>query len=736
MKLGLNLFVGQLIAMVLVIIAISLGGIFSFYYTNHQSSLNSERLMLEEKEKNLLNQINNHVSMASKAEKSFYAEPNREDTLVVIDNINLAMENLKQLKTLNNYDHKENTKLNSGTSFTQIEKLLKQYYSDYKQSLTLWKKRGFSRESGVGLKLRTIAYSDIRSLIPKYNTQILQALVYKLRWLEYELYLYGNKYIPKIKAVLSEFEHELQSTNLEKKLYQLLHHQLQAFKLQLNSLGKTKILSEDRQLLEAHTKSLSTIISQHSITNYAYLYRTLVYYEMEYRELGQQNKHVLEGIKILKQLKLRVQNATINFEDKNKLIKAIGEYKYSFLFLVDLDLQISTLKETMTKTLMQLDYVLESTIKKENLVIKEMNKQAVSKNNNNTKINIIIMLILLSFTILLISWIVRRLGAKVKKIGSSLAQISAGDLNLQMKLPDKSKRDELDWISQHVMDVSKKLTISIDTLKKRNIELEIVSNKLAKYLSPQVYKSIFSGQKSVQIQSGRKKLSVFFSDIVGFTHITDTLESEELTIILNEYLNEMSKIALEYGGTIDKFIGDAIMIFFGDPQTQGQKQDSINCVSMAIAMQNKISQLTDQWQNTHGFSHEFQVRMGVATGYCTVGNFGSEERMDYTIIGGIVNLASRLEHSANAGQILVSQETYTLVKEHILCIKQNKIQLKGIAEAIQTYQAKGNIKSHNKKTNIFEQSGLGFNIKITPELLTETENIQLLKYLKQLIHKL
>ena len=114
--------------------------------------------------------------------------------------------------------------------------------------------------------------------------------------------------------------------------------------------------------------------------------------------------------------------------------------------------------------------------------------------------------------------------------------------------------------------------------------LESLSTKLSKYLSPQVYSSIFSGQQNVAIEAKRKKLTIFFSDIVGFTSIADILESEELTALLNDYLTEMSRIAQEHGATIDKFIGDAILAFFGDPESNGPKEDAIACVRMAIAM--------------------------------------------------------------------------------------------------------------------------------------------------------
>jgi len=103
----------------------------------------------------------------------------------------------------------------------------------------------------------------------------------------------------------------------------------------------------------------------------------------------------------------------------------------------------------------------------------------------------------------------------------------------------------------------------------------------------------------------------------------------------------MSKIALDHGGTIDKYIGDAIMIFFGDPETLGEKEDAIACVRMAIDMRKKLAAMRREW-DVLGVTTPLHVRMGVNTGFCTVGNFGSEERLDYTVVGGAVNLASRL----------------------------------------------------------------------------------------------
>jgi class 3 adenylate cyclase len=235
----------------------------------------------------------------------------------------------------------------------------------------------------------------------------------------------------------------------------------------------------------------------------------------------------------------------------------------------------------------------------------------------------------------------------------------------------------------------------ITELKQREQDLTDKSNaltalsaKLAKYLAPQVYDSIFTGQQDVKIVSKRKKLTVCFSDLVGFTEITDKMESEDLTQLLNHYLTEMSKIALQYGATIDKYVGDAIVMFFGDPTTRGVKEDALACVEMAIAMQKRVGELAREWTDI-GIATPLRCRIGIHTGYCTVGNFGSDDRMDYTMIGGTVNLASRLEREAPAGGVLLSFETYALVKDIVRCEERGEVQVKGLAQPIATYSVVG-----------------------------------------------
>jgi len=164
------------------------------------------------------------------------------------------------------------------------------------------------------------------------------------------------------------------------------------------------------------------------------------------------------------------------------------------------------------------------------------------------------------------------------------------------------------------------------------------------------------------------------------------MESEDLTQLLNQYLTEMSRVALEYGATIDKYVGDAIMMFFGDPESRGVQEDARACVKMAIAMQKRMQALSAIWRDT-GIEKPLTCRIGIHTGYCTVGNFGSEDRMDYTIVGGAVNLASRLEHEAEPGSILISYETYAHVKDQVRCEEMGRIQVRGIGYPVATYRA-------------------------------------------------
>jgi adenylate cyclase len=242
-------------------------------------------------------------------------------------------------------------------------------------------------------------------------------------------------------------------------------------------------------------------------------------------------------------------------------------------------------------------------------------------------------------------------------------------------------KDRSDSLYRHVLRETEEQKLLVD---EKSRMLETLSSKLSKYLAPQVYESIFTGRRDVSLETTRKKLTVFFSDLKDFTQITDDLEPEDLADLLNEYFTEMSRIALEHGATIDKFIGDAMLMFFGDPGTRGVDGDAAACVAMAIAMQRRMRELQRSWR-TRGIQQPLRMRIGINTGYCNVGNFGSTDRMDYTIIGGEVNLAARLEEHADPDGILLSYETYALVRASVTAEEWPAIEAKGIRREIRPY---------------------------------------------------
>ena len=282
----------------------------------------------------------------------------------------------------------------------------------------------------------------------------------------------------------------------------------------------------------------------------------------------------------------------------------------------------------------------------------------------------------------------------------------------------------------------------ITELKQREEELadksksmEQLSNQISKYLSPQVYDSIFTGKKEVKVASHRRKLTVFFSDIAGFTETADQMESEDLTKILNHYLTEMTEIALAHGATIDKYVGDAIVIFFGDPETHGVKEDALACVKMAIAMRERMIELRDAWRDS-GVVKPLQCRIGINTGFCTVGNFGSEDRMDYTIIGSGVNLASRLESSAAPGEILISYETHALVKDEIRSESKGELKVKGLAYPVETYQVIDSYEKLGSEAQVIQADHPNFHLKVDLSALSGRERSVAVEILSRTLHEL
>nr|CRH05978.1 putative Adenylate cyclase [Candidatus Magnetococcus massalia] len=274
-----------------------------------------------------------------------------------------------------------------------------------------------------------------------------------------------------------------------------------------------------------------------------------------------------------------------------------------------------------------------------------------------------------------------------------------------------------------------------NSLDEKNAMLEGLSHQLSKYLSPQVYATIFKGERQVGLTTERKKLTVFFSDIKDFTATTDDLEPEDLTFLINDYLTDMTRIALKHGATIDKYIGDAILIFFGDPDTLGVKEDALACVRMAVDMQRHMMDLRAKWTEM-GYAKPFHMRVGINTGFCNVGNFGSEERMDYTIIGGEVNLAARLEGVADPDGITLSYETYALVKDFIDAERGDPINVKGIHRKVTPYKMIGVFNKVDEQSRFLRSERDGMRLFLDFEKLDEHSRTDVINEMKLALSRL
>jgi adenylate cyclase len=279
-----------------------------------------------------------------------------------------------------------------------------------------------------------------------------------------------------------------------------------------------------------------------------------------------------------------------------------------------------------------------------------------------------------------------------------------------------------------------KLSLSQKQLENEQKWHKIRAYKLSRYLPPTVWKAINQG-KDETLQAERKKISIFFSDIKDFSQLAEEIEAEALTELLNNYLTEMSKIVTQHGGTIDKFMGDAIMVLFGDSNSQGVKADCIRCVSMAVAMKKKMRSLQLEWFN-QGIKKPLQIRMGINTGYCTIGTFGTSSHLDYTVLGTQVNLASRLESAAEPDEILISHETWSLCKDTVMCRDKGEIQVKGFALPVKVYQVADLRKDLGKNQSYFEDRTEGFSMYLDMEKIRNYDKEKVIESLEKAAEKL
>jgi adenylate cyclase len=220
-------------------------------------------------------------------------------------------------------------------------------------------------------------------------------------------------------------------------------------------------------------------------------------------------------------------------------------------------------------------------------------------------------------------------------------------------------------------------------------EEERIRDRLQRFFSPNVVHRIMSDEKTVSLGGESRAATILFSDIRGYTSLTERIHVLTSVEILNDFLSSMSEEIFLHEGTLDKYIGDCVMAIFGAPMSH--EDDALRAIKAAIGMKKRVGQLKEQWHDKLDVSIRelFEIGIGIHTGEVIAGNIGSIKRMEYTVVGTAVNLASRLENAAKPGQILISRSTYACAREFIEVKKLPPLELKNISRPVEIYEVTG-----------------------------------------------
>jgi len=235
----------------------------------------------------------------------------------------------------------------------------------------------------------------------------------------------------------------------------------------------------------------------------------------------------------------------------------------------------------------------------------------------------------------------------------------------------------------HTQDEFNELSIAINNMAKGLEERERLKMGFARYVSQYALEELLKLDKPITLEGERKKVTILFSDIRQFTTISEKLPPEEVLKLLNEYFTVMIEVIFNYGGTLDKFIGDGLMVEFGAPLDD--KLQELHAVLAAIHMQLHLDKLCEKWEKEG--KEKLSMGIGIHTGLAVLGNIGSEKRMEYTAIGDTVNVASRLEWLTKRLQkpIIISKPVYDKVKDHFVFEELSETKLPGRVGNIQAY---------------------------------------------------
>jgi adenylate cyclase len=253
-------------------------------------------------------------------------------------------------------------------------------------------------------------------------------------------------------------------------------------------------------------------------------------------------------------------------------------------------------------------------------------------------------------------------------------KIALEDLEKQLKKAQKKNRS-----------LQSRIHVITEISDEQNEQMHQLTERMARFLPKRQVEWLEGNTEETHHAMRKQEVAIFFSDLVGFTKLADHLEPEVLTLILNTYLEDMADIAMKWDGVIDKFIGDAIMIFF-DHTNLSSSEKAFACVGMAMEMKLSLKNLNAKLLQQTGLKNLIKIRVGINLGISTLGSFGSEFRKDYTVIGGQINLAARLESRAETNSIYIPCKIKKLISHKYQCTFIGREHFKGISEEVSIYR--------------------------------------------------
>jgi adenylate cyclase len=249
--------------------------------------------------------------------------------------------------------------------------------------------------------------------------------------------------------------------------------------------------------------------------------------------------------------------------------------------------------------------------------------------------------------------------------------IASGDFNITLPV---ASRDELGV-----------LTDSFNRMARSLREKEMIKRAFTRYVAREVVEEILKDPENLVLSGERRQVTVLFCDVRGFTPLSERLSPEEVVLLLNDFYTLMIETTFKYDGTLDKFLGDAVMAVFGAPMAH--PDHSARAIRTALAMREGITGLNER--RARDGKEAISVGIGVSAGEAVAGTVGTEDRMEYTVIGDSVNLAARLESNAKPGQILISHPTYERVRDLVQARPLGRIRVKGKEEEVEVYEVLG-----------------------------------------------